>query len=99
MLWIISIMALLVALGALFFTGTTLNKLNVFSETLTKTLRTGIETLKDDIERKAGVLEHRVEILEKGLGPLVKSHESVGAEITAIRKQVIKLQKQLEGPR
>ncbi len=31
--------------------------------------------------------------------PLVKSHESFAAEITAIRKQVIKLQKQLEGPR
>ncbi len=99
MLWIISIMALLVALGALFFTGTTSSKITVFSETLSTGFKTEIKTLKEETERKARVLENRVEILEKNLDPLVKSQESFAAEITAIRKQVVKLQKKLEGPR
>ncbi len=99
MLWIISIMGLLVALGALFFTGTTSSKITVFSETISTTFKTEIKTLKDEIERKAGVLEHRVEILERDLKPMVKSHESFGAEIAAIRKQILKLQRTLEGPR
>ncbi len=99
MLWIIAVMALLVALGALFFTGTTSSKITVFSETISTTFKTEIKTLKDEIERKAGVLEHRVEILERDLKQMVKSHESFGAEIAAIRKQILKLQRKLEGPR
>ncbi len=98
MVWIISVMALLVGLGALFFTGTTLNKMTVFSETLSTSFKTEIKALRDDIEKKAEVLEHRVEILERDLKPMVKSHESFGAEIAAIRKQILKLQRQLEGP-
>ena len=96
MIWIISIMALLVALGALFFTGTTLNKLNIFSETLTKGYKAEVQDLRDSLGKRVEILDQRVGDLERNMDPLNKSQTNFGAEITAIRKQVLKLQTQLE---
>ncbi len=96
MLWIISIMGLLVALGALFYSGTTLSKLNVFTETLTKGYKAEVQGLKESLETKIGILDQRADDLEKNLSPLNQSHTNFTAEIAALRKQIIKMQGQLD---
>ncbi len=92
---VIASLALIAGLAGLFLSGTTLNKLQTTNDKLKTDFRSEIKVIKTAIENKLGDLEERLSNIERNLSPIAKTQTDSTTEITAIRKQVVKLKDDL----
>ena len=87
MVWIISGMALLAGLAALFYAATNSIKMKANQETMTKNFKEEIQALKESLEQKVEDLEETVTDLQNDVDPIVESHANFVEKLSATQRQ------------